>query len=84
MTAEDLISQLENDYIQRLKWFVLREFKVLPCSDDAKKLSDEDVIMCGAHMVLDRRMCSDVSECESSQNGSFDEARFARLSEGRL
>lgn len=84
MIAEQIIERLEGDYLERLKWLVLREFRILPGSKMAKEPSDEDFILCGAHMVLDNRLRSDVSKSEEGQNGSFDERRFWALSEGTL
>lgn len=83
MTAEEIIGRLEGDYLERLKWLVLREFRILPGSKMAKETSDEDFVLCGAHMVLDNRLRSDVSNLEGDRNGSFDERRFWALSEGR-
>lgn len=84
MTAEEIIDRLEGDYLERLKWLVLREFRILPGSKLAKETSDEDFVLCGAHMVLDNRLCSDVSNLEAGLNGAFDESRFRVLSEGML
>ncbi len=83
MTAEELIRQLEGSPVERLKWLVLREFGVLPGSKTAEELSDEDFIVCGAHMVIDRRMRSDAPSGEGGTNCSFDEERFSQLSGGR-
>ncbi|MGI5985032.1 MAG: hypothetical protein GXY01_02730 [Clostridiales bacterium] len=84
MTAEEIIARLEGDYLERLKWFVLREFRVLPTSKEAREMSDEDIIICGAHMILDKRMCFDTSGFEEGCNGCFDEERFALLSEEKI
>ncbi len=83
MTADDIISQLERDYLERLKWLVLREFRILPGSRTALEMSDEDVIKCGAHMVLDQKMRFEAEISERGRNGSFDEQRFSELAEGR-
>lgn len=84
MTAEEIIERLEEDCLERLKWLVLREFRILPGSKMAKEPSDEDFVLCGAHMVLDNRLRADVSNSEGGRNGSFDEGRFWALSEGLL
>lgn len=84
MTAEEVLERLEGDYFERLKWLVLREFRILPGSKMAKETSDEDFVLCGAHMVLDNRMRSDASNSEGARNGAFDEKRFRALSEGML
>ena len=84
MTADDIIQQLERDYLERLKWLVLREFRILPGSKAADEISDKDFILCGAHMVLDHKMRSESGDSERGRNSSFDEERFSVLSEGRL
>ncbi|PKM72480.1 MAG: hypothetical protein CVU91_08805 [Firmicutes bacterium HGW-Firmicutes-16] len=84
MTAEEIIRQLEGNSMERLKWLVLRQFGVLPRSKTAGELSDEDFIVCGAHMVIDRRLRSDAPSGEGGTNGSFDEGRFSQLSGGRI
>ena len=82
MTAEEIIGQLEGAYLERLKWLVLHEFRVLPGSKAACELSDEAVVLCGAHMVLDSRLRTESSQSEFGQNSAFDEAHFKVLSEG--
>ncbi len=84
MNADELIGRLAGDHLERLKWLVLREFGVLPGSKAASELSDEDFLICGAHMVLDRRLRSGVPSSEGGLNSSFDEGRFSELSEGKL
>ncbi len=84
MTAEEIIERLEGNYIERLRWLVLREFQVLPGSKLACELSDEDFILCGANMVLDSRLRSGDSKAEGGRNNAFDEERFTALTEGRL
>lgn len=84
MTADEIVSLLERDYLERLKWLVLREFRILPGSKAALELSDEDYIRCGAHMVLDRKMRFESGSSERGRNSSFDEERFSILSEGSL
>ncbi len=83
MTAEEIIGRLETDYLERLKWLVLREFRVLPGSNTAKELSDKDFVLCGAHMVLDNRQLAEAPNSEGERNGSFDEGRFLAISEGK-
>ena len=84
MIAEEIIERLEGDYLERLKWLVLREFRILPGSKMACEPSDEDFVLCGAHMVLDLRLRSESASAESGQNRTFDEERFLVLSEGQL
>lgn len=83
MTAEEIISQLENDYLERLKWLICKEFRILPSSEETKNLTEEAVILCGAHMVLDKRMRKGGSDTEGAVNGSFDEQYFQMLAEGK-
>lgn len=54
MTCEELMKNLSADPMERLRWRVLREFKVLPSSNDAKTMSDDDCIRFAAHMLLDK------------------------------
>ena len=79
MTAEELLSHLEGDHMARLRWLVLKEFGVLPGSRRAGRLSDEDCIICGAHMVLDRLEGQAPSAGERGVNKGFDESRFCAL-----
>lgn len=81
MNAESLIRQLELDSLERLKWFVLQHFRVLPGSAAAQELSDQDYVICGAHMVIDNRQRSSVYQDETCVNTSFDENRYSNLSE---
>jgi len=84
LTAEEIIGRLESEPLERLRWLVLREFRVLPGSDAARELSDEDFIVCGAHMVLDLRLSSENSDSDRGRNEAFSEERFSRLSEEKL
>ena len=79
--VEELLSRLEKSPVERLRWRVLRYFSVLPGSKAAKKLSDEDVLFCGAHMVLDSRRhpAAGKNKAEASFNGAFDSERFSEL-----
>lgn len=58
MTSEELMSTLADDPMERLRWCVLREFNVLPSSDEAKKMSDDDCIRFAAHMLIDKNGAS--------------------------
>ncbi|MBP8640801.1 MAG: hypothetical protein KBI01_07890 [Oscillospiraceae bacterium] len=84
MTAEEVIGRLEGDYLERLKWLVLREFRILPGSKTACELSDEDFVLCGAHMVIDFRLRCNSSKSEGGRNSAFDDNRFKELLEGRV
>ncbi|MEG0035744.1 MAG: hypothetical protein RR743_03700 [Oscillospiraceae bacterium] len=89
MSAAELIERLENDPLERLKWLVLREFGVLPGSESARELSDEDFVFCGAHLVLDARRAAAVRPLEGGtfdeggSNEDFDEECFLKLLEVR-
>jgi hypothetical protein len=80
LNCEELIEKLADDPLARLRWRVCREFEILPCSREAKRMSDRDVVLCGAQLVLDRRELRGRA-VEGEQNSSFDEERFAALSE---
>lgn len=67
LTAEEVIGQLEGDCLERLKWLVLREFRILPGSKMACELSDENFILCGAHMVIDSRLRCNSSKSEAGK-----------------
>lgn len=54
MTSEELMSTLSADPMERLRWRVLREFNVLPSSEEARKMSDDDCIRFAAHMLIDK------------------------------
>lgn len=84
MNAEDLIKQLELDPLERLKWLVMCYFGVLPGSVAAQELSDEDYVICGAHMVIDARQRSSAYADETCVNSSFDKSRYSNLSEETL
>ena len=79
MTAEELLDRLEKDSMARLRWLVLKEFGVLPGSKRAGKLSDEDCVICGAHMLLDRLERENALPGERGANASFDDGRFRTL-----
>lgn len=54
MTTEELISTVKAEPMERLRWTVLRAFNVLPCSEEAKSMSDDDCIRYAAHLLIDR------------------------------
>ena len=83
MTAADVVSRFAGDELDRLKWLVLREFRVLPGSKEAKELSDEDFLFCGAHMVLDLSPCPKRLPHDGGENEAFDIKRFNALLEER-
>lgn len=82
MTLEELLEAVEGDALERLRWRVLTGFGVLPGSAQAGELSDADVLLCGAHMLLDRRLRFAASGGrERAVNTAFDKGRFLALSE---
>ncbi len=62
--------------MERLRWLVLREFRVLPGSEAALQASDEDIIFAGVNMVLDMESGGDPGE-----NPAFSEERFRQMKE---
>lgn len=75
------MEKLAQDPMERLRWLVLRDFCIIPGSRRAKAVSDEDILRCAAHMLIDSRSFENGQE--RGENDSFDEERFRRLSEGR-
>ena len=83
MTAEELLRSLENNPMERLRWRVLTKFGILPASRRGKELSDEEILICGAHMVLDAgAVPGRYGGAETGKNSSFDEDRYLRLAGG--
>ena len=74
MSCEKLLSTLSADSMERLRWRVLREFHVLPSSDEAKKMSDDDCIRFACHMLIDK-------DSASERNPHFDMGKFAEVME---
>ena len=74
MTSEKLISELCADPMERLRWTVLRAFNVLPSSNDAKNMSDDDCIRFAAHMLIDRHGFS-------MQNPNFSMEKYLSITE---
>lgn len=60
--------------MERLRWLVLREFRVLPGSEAARQARDEDIIFAGVNMVLDMEGGGAFEE-----NPGFDERRFMEM-----
>ncbi len=71
MTADQLLDAVEKDSMERLRWLVLSRFNILPGSKQARELSKEDIIVSGAHMVLDRRPRRRETDAETGGNASF-------------
>lgn len=82
MSGEELIDKLARNPVARLRWRVCREFRILPFSKEAQRMTDRQVVFCGAQMVLDRRERDGARGDEGTLNGGFDEARFAQLAGG--
>ena len=75
MTSEELILSLKDEPMERLRWTVLRAFNVLPCSEEAKSMSDEDCLRFAAHMLVDR------TGGVSHANPNFNMERFMNIRE---
>ncbi len=69
---QELLRQLEQDALARLRWRVLRQFSVLPGSAQDRSLTDEAVLRCGLHMVLDK------TAGQPPENPQFEMAEFLR------
>lgn len=74
MTAQELVSQALSDPMERLRFRVLRAFNVLPCSDEARKMTDEDCLRYAAQLIADR-------DGAGEANPHFDNDRYLRLKE---
>ena len=81
MTVFDVISTFSGDDLDRLRWLVLCKFRVLPGSKRAKEVSDEDILFCGAHMLIDSLPDIERTACESGSNADFDIERYNTLLE---
>lgn len=79
MSAREFLDYLSGSPLLRLRWYVMRELGVSPCSREARRLSDRAVVYLAAHMVLDRRQSGFGEGAASEVNGSFDGGRFEAL-----
>lgn len=70
---QELMQRLGENSAERLRWLVCRGLGVFPYSE----LSDESIIKCGLHMLLDRRD----GGAEFSKNSAFDEAGYLMAKE---
>ena len=77
MTAGELIGALERGPMERLRWRVLRTFSVLPCSRQARRMTDAQCLRIAAALAAER--LDGGTEC---LNSAFDEKKFERLREG--
>jgi hypothetical protein len=75
MTAQKLISALEQSPMQRLRWLVCRTFGVLPCSRQAKRMTDVQCLRIAALLAAEKYG----SEEAESTNSAFDGQRFMEL-----
>ncbi len=82
MTAQELIAALDAGPMERLRFVVLREFGVLPCSRAARRMSDADCLRIAAHMAAGI-VGADRNEGAECYNSAFDERRFKQLG-GRI
>lgn len=72
MTVSELMSSIAADPMERLRFYVLREFGVLPSSDEAGKMSDDDCIRFAALILLDR-------EGVGVENPNFSMEKYLRM-----
>jgi hypothetical protein len=82
LTADELLGSLEATPGERLRWRVLSRFGILPGSKRSREVSDGDILLCAAHMVLDSRGAAGAARGEAAQNLGFDDERFRALSGG--
>lgn len=82
MMIDNLLVRLDLEPRERLRWRVLREFKVLPGSREDKRLSDVDCVICGLHMLLD--MQRGQVKGAGYTNPAFDPERFEKLKGGSV
>ena len=71
MTAEELLSALAKDPMERLRWLLCRRFGLSPEAAPG----DAACLWAAANLVLDARLGA------AGGNAAFDEARFAALKE---
>ena len=70
----ELILEAKAQPMERLRWTVLKAFGVLPSSDDAKRMSDEDCLRFAAHMILDKTG-------NAAPNPNFDMEKYLNIRE---
>ncbi len=70
---ENLLKELEQNHTERLRWLICKKLGVSP-----SELSDENVIKCGLHMLIDKR----VSGAEFTINSAFEEESFLGFMRG--
>lgn len=73
MTVQELIATASQP-MERLRWLVLKEFEILPYSESAKTVTDDDILKMAAHMVLDARQ-----GVWEGQNPTFSVEKFTEV-----
>ena len=68
---EKLLNSLSGDNMERLRWLVSRRLNIAPYGQ-----SDEEVIKCALHLLLEQSRSGDMG-CSAG----FDEGRFMALKE---
>jgi len=69
---ESMLNSLRSDNMENLRWLVARALGIAPYCQ-----SDEEVIKCGLHLLLEQR-CSDMG-CSAG----FDEESYLALKEAK-
>jgi len=75
----DLLSSIRNDPLERLRWIVSRAVRVPPWT--LRRLPDDEILRCGAQLVLDlqrRHAAPEQPALDAGQNPGFDPGLFAR------
>lgn len=76
MKGEELLSAVEGDKVERLKWIVLRRLGVSPVSWKARLFSGRRAVICACQMILDRRGSS---PAPGAENSGFDMKKFEEM-----
>ena len=75
-----LLSSIREDPLERLRWIVGRAVHAPPWV--VRRLPDDEILRCGAHLVLDLRTAQAIPDrsdaCESDSNPNFDAQIFMR------
>lgn len=70
MTASMLLRDAAQP-MHRLRWLVLKEFNILPFSDEGRAVDDGELLKMAAQLVLDRRLSlADVNPSFSAEKFS--------------
>lgn len=76
MRGEELLSAVEGDKLERLKWIVLRRLGVSPVSWQARLLSGRRAVICACQLLLDLRSSS---SAPGAGNSGFDMEKFKEM-----